>query len=213
MRPGPRRRLDGGARPAGRARRDGGARRQRRVPLPARERRSRRLRTDQHQPARSLRRPEGAVIRGRRGCGAPDPSAALPAEWASRSKCGKSRGRSRLPHSVIHGRGTISVENRAGEPRAILRLVSPVNLVGLLPAELEALAVELGHSRFRGRQLATWMYRKGVVDLGRDDRPAQRIPRRARRASVPGHARRRNGSRRRRTAAASSSSGSPTTRW
>ena len=40
-----------------------------------------------------------------------------------------------------------------------------MNLVGLLPAELEALAVELGHSRFRGRQLAVWMYRKGVVDL------------------------------------------------
>jgi len=40
-----------------------------------------------------------------------------------------------------------------------------VNLLGLLPAELESLAVELNHSRYRGRQLATWMYRKGVVDL------------------------------------------------
>ena len=40
-----------------------------------------------------------------------------------------------------------------------------MDLVGLLPAELETLAVELGHSRFRGRQLAVWMYRKGVVDL------------------------------------------------
>jgi 23S rRNA (adenine2503-C2)-methyltransferase len=42
--------------------------------------------------------------------------------------------------------------------------VPPEELVGLLPAELEALAVELGQSRFRGRQLAVWMYRKGVVD-------------------------------------------------
>src|SRR3989454_4203992 len=40
-----------------------------------------------------------------------------------------------------------------------------VNLVGLLPSELEDLAVELGASRYRGRQLATWIYRKGVVDL------------------------------------------------
>lgn len=41
------------------------------------------------------------------------------------------------------------------------------NLIGLLPHELEAFAVELGASRFRGRQLATWIYRKGVVDLER----------------------------------------------
>ena len=40
-----------------------------------------------------------------------------------------------------------------------------VNLLGLLPAELEALALTWGHSRFRGRQLAQWMYRKGVADL------------------------------------------------
>jgi 23S rRNA (adenine2503-C2)-methyltransferase len=43
--------------------------------------------------------------------------------------------------------------------------MSRVNLVGLLPAELEGLAVELGASRYRGRQLATWIYRKGVFDL------------------------------------------------
>ena len=43
--------------------------------------------------------------------------------------------------------------------------MSRVNLVGLLPTELEALAVELGASRYRGRQLATWIYRKGVFDL------------------------------------------------
>src|SRR2546426_6528535 len=40
-----------------------------------------------------------------------------------------------------------------------------VNLVGFLPNELEDLAVELGASRYRGRQLATWIYRKGVFDL------------------------------------------------
>jgi 23S rRNA (adenine2503-C2)-methyltransferase len=35
----------------------------------------------------------------------------------------------------------------------------------MLPAELEELAVEHGASRYRGRQLATWMYRKGIFDL------------------------------------------------
>jgi 23S rRNA (adenine2503-C2)-methyltransferase len=40
-----------------------------------------------------------------------------------------------------------------------------VNLVGLLPSEMEDLAVELGASRYRGRQLATWIYRKGASDL------------------------------------------------
>ena len=39
------------------------------------------------------------------------------------------------------------------------------NLIGLEPRELEELAVALGASRYRGRQLATWMYRKGVVEL------------------------------------------------
>jgi 23S rRNA (adenine2503-C2)-methyltransferase len=43
--------------------------------------------------------------------------------------------------------------------------MSGTNLIGLLPSELEALAVELGASRYRGRQLATWIYRKGVVSL------------------------------------------------
>ena len=43
--------------------------------------------------------------------------------------------------------------------------MSRVNLVGLLPSELEDLAVQLGASRYRGRQLATWLYRKSVVDL------------------------------------------------
>src|SRR5947199_4964932 len=40
-----------------------------------------------------------------------------------------------------------------------------VNLVGFLPSELEDLAVELGASRYRGRQVATWIYRKGQFDL------------------------------------------------
>jgi 23S rRNA (adenine2503-C2)-methyltransferase len=43
--------------------------------------------------------------------------------------------------------------------------MSRSNLVGLLPSELEDLAVSLGASRYRGRQLATWIYRKGAVDL------------------------------------------------
>src|SRR5687767_11793991 len=43
--------------------------------------------------------------------------------------------------------------------------MSRSNLVGLLPSELEDLAVALGASRYRGRQLATWLYRKGVLDL------------------------------------------------
>jgi 23S rRNA (adenine2503-C2)-methyltransferase len=43
--------------------------------------------------------------------------------------------------------------------------MSRTNLVGLLPSELEGLAVELDASRYRGRQLATWLYRKCVFDL------------------------------------------------
>jgi 23S rRNA (adenine2503-C2)-methyltransferase len=39
-----------------------------------------------------------------------------------------------------------------------------VDLLGLLPSELEDLARDLGAPAFRGRQIATWMYRKGVVD-------------------------------------------------
>ena len=43
--------------------------------------------------------------------------------------------------------------------------MSRSNLVGLLPTELEDLAVALGASRYRGRQLATWIYRKSARDL------------------------------------------------
>ncbi len=49
-----------------------------------------------------------------------------------------------------------------------------MNLVGLLPSELETLARELGASAYRGRQLATWIYRKGVLDLdAMTDLPAE----------------------------------------
>ena len=40
-----------------------------------------------------------------------------------------------------------------------------MNLVGTLPTALEDLAESLGASRYRGRQVATWIYRKGVVEL------------------------------------------------
>jgi 23S rRNA (adenine2503-C2)-methyltransferase len=43
--------------------------------------------------------------------------------------------------------------------------MSRINLLDLLPSEMEDLAVEIGASRYRGRQLATWIFRKGVVDL------------------------------------------------
>jgi 23S rRNA (adenine2503-C2)-methyltransferase len=35
----------------------------------------------------------------------------------------------------------------------------------MLPSQLEDLAVDLGASRYRGRQVATWLYRKGVIDI------------------------------------------------
>ncbi|HXU87563.1 MAG TPA: 23S rRNA (adenine(2503)-C(2))-methyltransferase RlmN [Methylomirabilota bacterium] len=43
--------------------------------------------------------------------------------------------------------------------------MSAQNLVGMLPSHLQDLAVELGASPYRGRQLATWIYRKGVTDI------------------------------------------------
>ena len=45
--------------------------------------------------------------------------------------------------------------------------MSRANLIGFLPSEMEDLAVELGASRYRGRQLATWIYRNSVFDLDR----------------------------------------------
>jgi len=58
-------------------------------------------------------------------------------------------------------------------------------VVGLLPSELEDLAVELGASRYRGRQLATWIYRNGEVDLAAmSDLPKDFRARLAERAAV-----------------------------
>jgi 23S rRNA (adenine2503-C2)-methyltransferase len=43
--------------------------------------------------------------------------------------------------------------------------MSAVNLFDLLPSELEALAESLGAPRYRGRQIATWIYKKAAVDV------------------------------------------------
>jgi len=43
--------------------------------------------------------------------------------------------------------------------------MSRINLVECVPAELEALAGRLGQPRYRGRQLAAWLFRKDVLDL------------------------------------------------
>ena len=43
--------------------------------------------------------------------------------------------------------------------------MSPVNLLDLLPAELESLVESLGAPRYRGRQIAGWMYQKGVTAI------------------------------------------------
>jgi 23S rRNA (adenine2503-C2)-methyltransferase len=43
--------------------------------------------------------------------------------------------------------------------------MSSINLLDLLPSELEHLAESLGAPRYRGRQLATWIYRKAAVDV------------------------------------------------
>src|SRR5437016_7672470 len=66
-----------------------------------------------------------------------------------------------LPRMARDGRALVLQRDH----RVILRAMSVPNLVGMLPSEMEELAVELGASRYRGRQLATWIYRKGVVDL------------------------------------------------
>jgi 23S rRNA (adenine2503-C2)-methyltransferase len=42
--------------------------------------------------------------------------------------------------------------------------MSSTNLLDLSPAEMEALAETLGAPRYRGRQLAQWIYLKGVTD-------------------------------------------------
>ncbi len=40
-----------------------------------------------------------------------------------------------------------------------------VDLLSLLPGELETLSQHLGAARYRGRQLAVWLFKKGVYDL------------------------------------------------
>jgi len=45
--------------------------------------------------------------------------------------------------------------------------MSATTLLDLLPAELESLAESLGAPRYRGRQIADWIYRKGATDLDR----------------------------------------------
>ncbi len=43
--------------------------------------------------------------------------------------------------------------------------MSKVNLLDLLPSDLEALAESMGAPGYRGRQLAGWIFQKGVTDL------------------------------------------------
>ena len=43
--------------------------------------------------------------------------------------------------------------------------MSRLNLLECLPVELETLAERLGQPRYRGRQLAAWLFKKGVLDL------------------------------------------------
>ncbi len=43
--------------------------------------------------------------------------------------------------------------------------MSRVNLLECLPPEFEAIAQRLGQPRYRGRQLAGWLFRKGVLDI------------------------------------------------
>ncbi len=42
--------------------------------------------------------------------------------------------------------------------------MSRVNLLELVPSEIEQLAEDLGAPRYRGRQLAVWLFKKGVSD-------------------------------------------------
>ena len=43
---------------------------------------------------------------------------------------------------------------------------APVELRGLLPAELEGLAEQLGEPRYRGRQIGRWLYVRGATAIG-----------------------------------------------
>ena len=43
--------------------------------------------------------------------------------------------------------------------------MSRINLLGCLPSELEALTERLGVPCYRGRQIATWIFKKGVLEI------------------------------------------------
>src|SRR2546422_7690807 len=43
--------------------------------------------------------------------------------------------------------------------------MSLINLLDLLPGELETLAESLSVPRYRGRQIASWIYAKGAADI------------------------------------------------
>ena len=43
--------------------------------------------------------------------------------------------------------------------------MSSTNLLDLLPSEVEALAESVGEPRYRGRQIAVWLFKKGVADF------------------------------------------------
>jgi 23S rRNA (adenine2503-C2)-methyltransferase len=45
--------------------------------------------------------------------------------------------------------------------------MSPTNLLDLLPAEIDALVESLGAARYRGEQIARWIYGQGVTDFAR----------------------------------------------
>ena len=45
--------------------------------------------------------------------------------------------------------------------------MSPTNLLDLLPAEIDALVDSLHAERYRGEQIARWIYRQGVTDFAR----------------------------------------------
>src|SRR5438552_10404432 len=76
-------------------------------------------------------------------------------------------------HRVIHGPLTRSVDQARRRPRRpppgfmcypTVRM-SLTNLLDLLPTEIESLVESLGAPRYRGRQIADWIYRKGVTDF------------------------------------------------
>src|SRR6266851_1096294 len=76
-------------------------------------------------------------------------------------------------HWVIHGRLTGSVDSEGGRspPPSVLCYptvrMSLTNLLDLLPAEIESLVESLGAPRYRGRQIADWIYRNGVTAVER----------------------------------------------